>query len=62
MATVRKKPGNKGEAHGSAKLTTWQVKDIFERADYEPHRNLLENIIFTRIRYQISGEAGDGSI
>jgi hypothetical protein len=40
MATVRKKPGNEGEAHGSAKLTTWQVKDIFERADYEPHKKL----------------------
>lgn len=33
-----KKSGVRGEDHGSAKLTRWQVKDIFERADYEPHK------------------------
>lgn len=37
---MKKKTGAEGEKHGMARLTRWQVKDIFDRADYEPHKLL----------------------
>lgn len=39
---MKKKSGNNGEAHGMSRLNKWQVKDIFERADYEPHKVLAK--------------------
>lgn len=35
---MARKPGVEGERHGMSRLTRWQVKDIFERADHEPHK------------------------